>query len=96
MDNIKILEVKQSIFASNDEQAAALRADLKAKKVFLLNLMSAPGSGKTTTLRRTIEALKIRSGKGTLTPMWMPAPSPGPGQSLSSCIPAVCATLTPK
>ena len=36
MDNIKILEVKQSIFASNDEQAAALRADLKAKKVFLL------------------------------------------------------------
>ena len=58
MDNIKILEVKQSIFASNDEQAAALRADLKAKKVFLLNLMSAPGSGKTTTLRRTIAALK--------------------------------------
>ena len=58
MDNVKILEVKQSIFASNDEQAAALRADLKAKKVFLLNLMSAPGSGKTTTLRRTIAALK--------------------------------------
>ena len=58
MDNIKILEVKQSIFASNDEQAVALRADLKAKKVFLLNLMSAPGSGKTTTLRRTIAALK--------------------------------------
>ena len=58
MDNIKILEVKQSIFASNDEQAAALRADLKAKKVFLLDLMSAPGSGKTTTLRRTIAALK--------------------------------------
>ena len=58
MDNIKILEVKQSIFASNDEQAAALRADLKAKNVFLLNLMSAPGSGKTTTLRRTIAALK--------------------------------------
>ena len=58
MDNIKILEVKQSIFASNNEQAATLRADLKAKKVFLLNLMSAPGSGKTTTLRRTIAALK--------------------------------------
>ena len=58
MDTVKILEVKQSIFASNDEQAAALRADLKAKKVFLLNLMSAPGSGKTTTLRRTIAALK--------------------------------------
>ena len=46
MENVKILEVKQSIFASNDEQAAALRADLKEKKIFLLNLMSAPGSGK--------------------------------------------------
>ena len=58
MENVKILEVKQSIFASNDEQAAALRADLKEKKIFLLNLMSAPGSGKTTTLRKTIAALK--------------------------------------
>ena len=58
MDNKKILEVKQSIFASNDEQAEALRKELKKKKVFLLNLMSAPGSGKTTTLRRTIAALK--------------------------------------
>ena len=50
MDNVKILEVKQSIFASNDEQAAQLRQSLKEKKIFLLNLMSAPGSGKTTTL----------------------------------------------
>lgn len=58
MDNVKILEVKQSIFASNDEQAAALRAELKQEKIFLLNLMSAPGSGKTTTLRRTIAALQ--------------------------------------
>ena len=58
MDNVKILEVKQSIFASNDEEAATLRKELKDKKVFLLNLMSAPGSGKTTTLRRTIAALK--------------------------------------
>ena len=46
MDNVKILEVKQSIFASNDEQAAALRAELKQGKIFLLNLMSAPGSCK--------------------------------------------------
>ena len=58
MDTVKILEVKQSIFASNAEQAEALRKELKKKKVFLLNLMSAPGSGKTTTLRRTIAALK--------------------------------------
>lgn len=58
MNDVKILEVKQSIFASNDEQAAKLRAELKQKKLFLLNLMSAPGSGKTTTLRRTIAALQ--------------------------------------
>lgn len=64
MDNVKILEVKQSIFASNDEQAAQLRQSLKEKKIFLLNLMSAPGSGKTTTLRSTIAALKdeLRTG----------------------------------
>ena len=58
MDNVKILEVKQSIFASNDEQAAQLRQSLKEKKIFLLNLMSAPRSGKTTPLRSTIAALK--------------------------------------
>ena len=58
MDNVKILEVKQSIFASNDEQAAQLRQSLKEKKIFLLNLMSALGSGKTTTLRSTIAVLK--------------------------------------
>lgn len=58
MDNVKILEVKQSIFASNDEQATQLRQSLKEKKIFLLNLMSAPGSGKTTTLCSTIAALK--------------------------------------
>ena len=53
-----MLEVKQGIVGSNYEQAEALRKELKKKKVFLLNLMSAPGSGKTTTLRRTIAALK--------------------------------------
>ena len=58
MDNVKILEVKQSIFESNDKQAALLREELKKDGVFLLNLMSSPGSGKTTTLTRTIEALK--------------------------------------
>ena len=58
MDKVKILEIKQSVFASNDRQADQLRARLREKGVFLLNLMSSPGAGKTTTLRRTIEALQ--------------------------------------
>lgn len=58
MDKYKIIEVKQSIFADNDAKADALRAELKEKKVFLLNLMSSPGSGKTTTLTKVIEVLK--------------------------------------
>ena len=58
MGNVRILEIKQSIFESNDKQAALLREELKKDGVFLLNLMSSPGSGKTTTLTRTIEALK--------------------------------------
>lgn len=47
MGNVRILEVKQSIFESNDKQAALLREELKKDGVFLLNLMSSPGSGKT-------------------------------------------------
>jgi len=58
VDEVRILEIKQSVFASNDREADRLRNELKEKGVFLLNLMSSPGSGKTTTLRRTIEALK--------------------------------------
>lgn len=58
MKDVRVLEIKQSVFADNDRQADLLRADLKEKGVFLLNLMSSPGSGKTTTLMRTIEALK--------------------------------------
>lgn len=57
MEEYKVLQIKQSVFASNDREADQLRAELKAKGVFLLNLMSSPGSGKTTTLRRTIETL---------------------------------------
>lgn len=57
MDAYRVLEIKQSVFASNEREAEKLRAELKEKGVFLLNLMSSPGSGKTTTLRRTIEAL---------------------------------------
>lgn len=58
MDQVRVIEVKQSVFADNDRRAAELRAELKEKGIFLLNLMSAPGSGKTTTLRRTVELLK--------------------------------------
>ena len=58
MEEFKVLEIKQSVFADNDRQADELRNKLKEKKVFLLNLMSSPGSGKTTTLSRTIEALR--------------------------------------
>ena len=58
MKEVRILETKQSVFADNDRQAGELRAELKEKGVFLLNLMSSPGAGKTTTLMKTIEALK--------------------------------------
>lgn len=55
---VRVLEIKESVFADNDKRANKLRDELKEKGVFLLNLMSSPGSGKTTTLTRTIEALK--------------------------------------
>ena len=54
----KIIEVKESVFADNDREAARLRVQLKQDRTFLLNLMSSPGSGKTTTLLRTLEALE--------------------------------------
>ena len=58
MDKFKIIEVKQSVFENNDRDADRLREELKQNKTFLLNLMSSPGSGKTTTLTKTIAALK--------------------------------------
>ena len=58
MADLKIIEIKQSIFADNDADAQRLRDGLKQEKTFLLNLMSSPGSGKTTTLLRTLEKLK--------------------------------------
>ena len=58
MEKVRILEIKESVFADNDRQADQLRIRLKEKGVFLMNLMSSPGSGKTTTLKRTIAALK--------------------------------------
>ena len=58
MDGYRILEIKQSVFADNDRDADLLREELKEKKVFLLNLMSSPGAGKTSTLKKTIALLK--------------------------------------
>lgn len=58
MEKVRILEIKESVFANNDAQAEKLRSELKEKGVYLLNLMSSPGSGKTTTLTRLIETLK--------------------------------------
>lgn len=58
MDEVKVIEIKEGIFENNDKEAARLRKRLKGEKTFLLNLMSSPGAGKTTTLMRTIERLK--------------------------------------
>lgn len=66
MEPFKILEIKKSVFEDNDHQADMLRQDLKREKTFLLNLMSSPGSGKTTTVLRTIEALKEEFRIGVL------------------------------
>ena len=62
MDGVRVLEVKESVFANNDHKADELRAELRQRGTFLLNLMSSPGSGKTTTLARTIEALRDEMG----------------------------------
>ena len=66
MDMYKVLEIKHSVFENNDRQADLLREDLKKDKTFLLNLMSSPGSGKTTTVLRTIEALRDEMSIGVL------------------------------
>jgi len=58
MGAVRVLEIKQSVFANNDKQADELRKELKEKGIYLLNLMSSPGSGKTSTLVRLIEILQ--------------------------------------
>lgn len=58
MNDVRVIEVKENILADNDKEAQILRDKLKSKKTFLMNLMSSPGSGKTTTLLRTVEQLK--------------------------------------
>lgn len=58
MDTVKVIEIKKSVFDDNNKDADALRSELKSRGVYLLNLMSSPGSGKTTTLIQTINRLK--------------------------------------
>jgi len=57
MDPYRVIEVKQSVFADNDKDAEALRRELKEQGTFLVNLMSSPGSGKTTTLTKLLKTL---------------------------------------
>ena len=66
VDAYKVLEIKQSVFENNDRQADLLRKELKKGQTFLLNLMSSPGSGKTQTVLRTIEALQDEMSIGVL------------------------------
>lgn len=63
---VRVIEIKQSVFENNDREAEKLRGELKEKKVFLLNLMSSPGAGKTTTLKRTMGALKDEMNIGVM------------------------------
>lgn len=66
MDKYKIIQVKASVFADNDREADRVRQQLKKQGTFLLNLMSSPGSGKTTTLLRTVEGLKDQLRMGVM------------------------------
>ena len=66
MQDVRIIEVKESVFADNDRDAAALRAQLKAEGTFLINLMSSPGSGKTSTLLSLAKALEGRVRMGVM------------------------------
>lgn len=94
MDAYKVLAIKQSVFDDNDQQADLPRTELKKEQTFLLNLMSSPGSGKTTTVLRTIEALKDEMTIGIMEAdidrMWMPRPLLGRVIKSSSCTPGGC------
>ena len=58
MEDVRIIEIKASVFEDNNKEADELREYLRSKGVYLLNVMSSPGSGKTTTLSRVINLLK--------------------------------------
>lgn len=66
MQDVRIIEVKESVFADNDRDAAVLRAQLEAEGTFLINLMSSPGSGKTSTLLALAKSLQGRVRMGVM------------------------------
>ena len=66
MENFKVIEIKKNVFENNDREADKLREELKQNKTFLLNLMSSPGSGKTTTLKATVARLKDKLNIGIM------------------------------
>ena len=66
MDRYRIIEVKQSVFADNDAAAERLRGELDAQGTYLINLMSSPGSGKTTTLLRLLPLLQRQLRVGVM------------------------------
>ena len=66
MSEFKVIEIKRSVFDNNDKEADKVREQLKKDRTFLLNLMSSPGSGKTTTLKATIKALKDEYKMGVM------------------------------
>lgn len=95
MKDFKVIEVKRSIFEDNNADADKLRAELKSEGTFLLNLMSSPGAGKTTTLKRTISMLKDEMKIGVmeqiLTSVWTHRRSVRPVCVPSRSIQAECA-----
>ena len=66
MDQIRVIEIRQSVFADNDRDADRLRDTLREKGVYLLNLMSSPGSGKTTMLTKLIPLLRKKWRVGVM------------------------------
>ena len=63
MDEFKVIEIKKSVFENNDREADRIRERLKKEHTFLLNLMSSPGSGKTTTIKLILNMLKRNGGE---------------------------------
>lgn len=66
MSEFKVIEIQKSVYENNDREAQKLRDELKEKKMFLLNLMSSPGAGKTTTLKSIISRLKDEMNIGVM------------------------------